>query len=84
MSTKTIAVDLAVYQKLARIKTEGESFSRAIDRLVNRYIEAHTGAEILAHLDDAPAPLSDDEARQMQQLVDEGRRSEAWDLHDLS
>ena len=84
MSTKTIAVDLKVYQKLARFKAEGESFSRAIDRLVDRYCQAHTGADILAHLDDAPAPLGEDEAQQMFRLVAEHRRTEPWNVHDLS
>lgn len=84
MSSKTIAVDLQVYQKLARIKREGESFSRAIDRLADRYLGAHSGADILILLRDAPSPLSDDEERQMVNVIERSRREEEWDLHDLS
>lgn len=84
MSSKTIAVDLMVYQKLARVKKEGESFSRTIDRLVDRYLSAHTGADILAALNDAPPPLSQTEAEQMESVVAQNRNAETWELHDLS
>ena len=84
MSTKTIALDLKVYQKLARMKSEGESFSRTIDRLVDRYPKAHTGADIIAGLDNAPPPLSEGEERQMEKLVEQQRRTDQWNLHDLS
>jgi predicted CopG family antitoxin len=84
MSTKTIALDSKVYRKLARLKGEGESFSRVIDRLVERTVTAHTGAEILANLGAAPAPLTRAEAGKMEKAVERSRRSEKWELHDLS
>ena len=84
MSTKTIAVDREVYLKLARIKGEGESFSRALDRLLDSHLKAHTGADILTRLRDAPPPLSESEADAMDHLIQMARESEAWDLHDLS
>lgn len=84
MSTKTIAVDRDVYLKLARIKGEGESFSRALDRLLDSHLKAHTGADILTRLRDAPAPLSDAEADAMARHLQLARATETWSLHDLS
>ena len=62
MSIKTVALDIGVYQKLARIKGERESFSKAIERLVDRHLTAHTGSDIASALANAPAPLSAQEA----------------------
>ncbi len=84
MSTMTIALDSKVYHKLAKLRGEGESFSRVIDRLVEHVMTAHTGAEILANLGAAPAPLARAEARQMEKVVERNRRTEKWELHDLS
>lgn len=84
MSTKTIALDSKVYHKLARLRGEGESFSRVIDRLVERALTAHTGAEILTNLGAAPRPLTSAEAGQMGKTVERNRRAEKWELHDLS
>ena len=84
MSTKTIAVDLRVYQKLTRIKSEGESFSKVIEGLVDERLTAHTGADVASALSGAPAPLTDPEANVMLSLVDGARQSEKWRLHDLS
>ena len=84
MSTKTIALDAKVYHKLARLRGEGESFSRVIDRLVERTLTAHTGAEILTNLGTAPRPLTSAEAAQMEKTVARSRRAEKWELHDLS
>ena len=84
MSTKTIAVELSVYQKLSRIKGEGESFSGVIEGLVDQYLTAHTGADIMSALAGAPAPLTDPEAAAMLRVVDEARSSEKWRFHDLS
>jgi len=45
MSTKTIALDLHVYKKLAKLKSESESFSKIIDNLIDKVTTAHTGAD---------------------------------------
>lgn len=47
MSTKTIAVDSRVYERLAAARREGESFSKAIDRLLQEAAAFHTGGAIL-------------------------------------
>jgi|TARA_B100000809_G_scaffold178193_1_gene175757 predicted CopG family antitoxin len=84
LSTKTIAVDLRVYQKLSRIKDEGESFSKVIEGLVDQRLTAHTGADVMSALAGAPGPLTDLEANAMLGVVEDARQSEKWRLHDLS
>jgi len=82
MSTKTIAVDSQVYARLAAAKKEGESFSKAIDRLLAEVGDAHTGSDILRGLAEL-APLSDAEAETFLAVVAEDRESEEWEPLDL-
>jgi len=82
MSSKTIAVDTRVYQKLAGVKREGESFSKAIDRLIEQVGSAHTGRDILKGLSGVNQ-LSYDDAETMLSIVAENRENETWDDHDL-
>lgn len=72
MSTKTIAVDSRVYERLSREKREGESFSATIDRLVGQIAGARTGSDVLRALKEI-APLSDHEAAVMLAVVEENR-----------
>jgi len=81
MSSKTIAVDSRVYEKLAGEKREGESFSRVIDRLIDQVGAAHTGRDIVRGLAELPA-LSDEDAEAILAVVAENRESEAWHEHD--
>ncbi|HET6342620.1 MAG TPA: antitoxin VapB family protein [Gemmatimonadota bacterium] len=82
MSTKTIAVDTRVYDRLASIKRRGESFSKAIDRLLTEVETAHTGSDILRALATI-APLSQEDSRVFLEIVAESRASERWDGRDL-
>lgn len=82
MSTRTIAVDTRVYERLARAKREGESFSKAIDRLLREVAAAHTGSDILRALEEV-VPLAEDDAAVMLAVVEENRAGEAWEEHDL-
>ena len=82
MSTKTIAVDARVYERLAAVKKEGESFSRAIDRLLAEMGAAHTGGDILSRLATIE-PLSEADARVFLEIVAEDRASEMWNGRDL-
>jgi predicted CopG family antitoxin len=82
MSTKTIAVESQVYDRLARAKREGESFSKTIDRLLRHVGAAHTGREILRAIEQNP-PLSAADAAIMLGVVEENRASETWERHDL-
>jgi len=82
MSTKNIAVDSRVYKRLAGEKREGESFSKAIDRLLEEVGAAHTGHDILRGLEEISA-LDDRDAEVMLAVVRENRESEVWEEHDL-
>ena len=82
MSTKTIAVDSGVYERLAAAKREGESFSRVIDRLLTTVSNAHTGRDILEELPGLP-PLSPEDADVFLSVVAENRALEAWEVRDL-
>jgi predicted CopG family antitoxin len=82
MSTRTIAVDSEVYDRLAGGKRRGESFSKVIDRLLDEVGAAHTGQDILRGLAEIPA-LSEDDAEVMLAVVRENRQGESWAEHDL-
>jgi predicted CopG family antitoxin len=82
MSTKTIAVDARVYARLASARREGESFSRAIDRLLTQIERATTGRDILRRLESMP-PLSVADAGAFLEVVAENRAGMDWDERDL-
>jgi predicted CopG family antitoxin len=82
MSIKTIAVNSEVYDRLAKIRRRGESFSKAIDRLLSEAASEHTGRDILRRLNDV-TPLSDEDAGAFLAVVAENRAAERWESHDL-
>ncbi len=82
MSTKTIAVDTRVYERLAAAKSRGESFSKAIDRLLTQVERASTGGDVLRGLG-ALLPLSDADSQVFLKIVAENRASEDWEESDL-
>ncbi len=82
MSTKTIAVDTRVYERLAASKRESESFSKAIDRLLVEVASAHTSGDILRGLSRI-APLSEVDSEQFLEVVAENRAKERWEELDL-
>jgi predicted CopG family antitoxin len=83
MSTKTVAIDSEVYARLASIKGQSESFSKVINRLIERVVTAHTAADVLARLD-TQASLPNADAATMEGVVRENRETENWTSHDLS
>lgn len=83
MSTKTIAIDAKIYERLASTKRESESFSKAIARLLDSVGAAHTGESILSQLSSVP-PISDQDADRIMMVVRENHASEKWPEHDLS
>jgi predicted CopG family antitoxin len=82
MSTKNIALDSEVYRRLAAFKRESESFSKAVARMLAAAEVAHSGRDILARIAEV-GPLDEDDADRMLRHVDEARRDEAWEPHDL-
>lgn len=77
MAIKTIAVDAAVYDRLATTKRTGESFSKAIDRLLTDASVANSGADILRRLEGF-SPLPDEEADAYMAVIEENRAAERW------
>jgi predicted CopG family antitoxin len=82
MSTKTVAVDSRVYDRLAKVKRHGESFSNTIDRLLIEVGAAHTGSDVLRGLGDV-VPLSEEDSEAFLEVVAENRASETWNDRDL-
>ncbi len=78
MSTKTIALESSIYERLASLKREGESFSKVIDRLLADVANAHTGSDILKALEGV-SPLSAEDAETFLGVVAEDREGERWD-----
>ena len=77
MATRTIAVDAGVYDRLAASKRSGESFSKAIDRLLTDASSANTGADILRRLGGFSA-LPDEDASVFLDVIAEDRADETW------
>jgi predicted CopG family antitoxin len=77
MAIKTIALDASVYDRLAATKRGGESFSKAIDRLLTDAAHANTGSDILRRLEGFSA-LPDEDAAVYMAVIDENRADEQW------
>ena len=75
-------MDSRVYERLAAARKDGESFSKAIHRLLSEIEEAHTGSDILRGLGSI-VPLSNDDAEVFRNVVAEDRASETWDDGDV-
>jgi predicted CopG family antitoxin len=80
MSTKTIAVESSVYDRLAKEKRGAESFTRTISRLME-HSTGHTCGEAVA---DAAAVWgksgNDVDADRMESLVRAGRAGTDWSV----
>jgi len=78
MSTKTIAVENSVYERLAREKRPSESFTKTIDRLIH---SAHRGTCASA-VDEAAAVWqvtgNDAEADRMEEVLRQNRSTTDW------
>ncbi len=85
MSTKTIAVDLTVYRKLADRKRESESFTKLLDRLA----DADTGHGTCADAVREAARIwgksdgNKTDADKFEGVVGANRKSANWDVETL-
>ena len=80
MSTKTIALESSVYERLARHKRGSESFTKTIQRLLD---ESNGGTCAAAVAESAAiwgSIATAAEADQMEQLVMQGRKDTNWDV----
>lgn len=86
MSTRTIAIDSQVYEKLARHKFQGESFTKVIARL----LEAHGGDTCDEAVKQAAVIWSNQkekglqqEAELMESVVQRNREQADWQIESL-
>jgi predicted CopG family antitoxin len=80
MSTKTIAVEHSVYERLAREKRSSESFTKTIERLIQ---SANSGTCAAAVADAASvwhANGNDADADLMEQVIEMNRSSTNWEV----
>ncbi len=80
MSTKTIAVEHSVYERLAREKRSSESFTKTIERLIH---SANCGTCAAAVADAASvwhAIGNDADADRMEQVILMNRSSTNWEI----
>ncbi len=81
MSTKTIALESSVYERLARAKRGSESFTKTIQRLLD---EAHGGTCAAAVAETAAiwgkSTTTDRDADLMDRLLAEGRKETNWEV----
>jgi predicted CopG family antitoxin len=80
MSTKTIALETSVYERLAREKRLSESFTKTIARLID---SAGRGT-CAAAVEDAAAVWgqtgNDAEAERMERVVRQNRETATWEV----
>ena len=84
MSTKTIAVRMDVYEKLAREKRDSESFTTTINRLLENNTRKGTCGDAVHQAQPfwSSAP-TDKEADLMEALLRERRSTTQWDMEPL-
>jgi hypothetical protein len=85
MSTKTIALETSVYERLARHKRASESFTKTINRLLETSTVTGTCADAVA----SAARIwrengNSEEAAVMEQLIRDGRSQVNWDVETPS
>ena len=78
MSTKTIAVENSVYERLAREKRGSESFTKTIDRLIDAASSGTCASAVAEAASLWQAIGNDAEAGQMERIVRQNRKSTTW------
>ncbi len=78
MSTKTIALESTVYERLALEKRPSESFTKAIDRLIRAASPGTCAAAVAEAAAVWQTVGNDAEADRMEQIVRDGRRMTEW------
>ncbi len=81
MSTKTIAVEQTVYEKLRLQKRDSESFTKTIDRLIETSPKGFTCAAAVMEASALwGAPLTAAEEKILNDTVESGRKKNGWDV----
>ena len=84
MSTKTIAVENSVYERLARVRKPSESFTKTISRI----LDAATAPTCAAAVREASAVWgtaeTDSDADRMEQIIRQNRAGTDWSVEQPS
>ena len=80
MSTKTIAVEHSVYERLAREKRSSESFTKTIERLIDSASSVTCAAAVADAASVWHAIGNDADADRMEQMVRLNRSSTNWEV----
>ena len=83
MATKTIALEVSVYDKLLGRKRGSESFTKIIDRLISEGLGGQTCGDALATAAKIWGDGTEKEARIMEDVVRKGREGARWDVEAL-
>ena len=85
MSTKTVALEMSAYERLAAQKIDGESFTKTIERLLKRHVSS--AGTCGAALEQAARIWgqvgSTEEADVMERVIEQGREGTRWDVEPL-
>jgi predicted CopG family antitoxin len=83
MATKTIALEVSVYDKLLGRKRNSESFTKIIDRLISESAGSRTCAEAVAMAAKIWSDGSEKEAQAMEDVIRKGRKNTRWEVEAL-
>ena len=83
MATKTIALEISVYDKLLGCKKPLESFTKTIDRLISESADQHTCASAVATAERIWKAGSEREAQIMDEALRKNREPSTWDVEPL-
>ena len=83
MATKTIALEVSVYDKLMGCKKPAESFTKTIDRLISESADQHTCTAAVAAAGEIWKSGSEREAQIMDEALRKNREPSAWDVEPL-
>jgi len=80
MSTKTIALEHSVYERLSREKRSSESFTKTIDRLIHSANSGTCAAAVAEAASVWRAIGNDADADRMEQMLHLNRSSTNWEV----
>ncbi len=80
MSTKTIAVENSVYEKLAREKRPSDSFTKTIDRLIDAATSGTCASAVRSAASIWQAAGNSGDADRMERFIQESRKGAGWDV----
>ncbi|MEI7910530.1 MAG: antitoxin VapB family protein [Verrucomicrobiota bacterium] len=80
MSTKTIAVESSVYERLAREKRPSESFTKTINRLIQTANSGTCASAVAAAAPIWQAIGNEADAGRMEQILRHNRSSTDWEV----